>query len=268
MTKPARVLVLGAHPDDAEFHAGGLLLRHGSRGATIRIVSVTNGAAGHHRMHPLELAVRRRHEAQAAGRLLKADYQTWDYPDGELEPSLELRRRLIREIRHFQPDLVLTHRPYDYHPDHRAVGQAVQDACYMVTVPLVAPDSPHLESDPVVAFMCDLFTRPVPLRPDVIRDVTAELPQIVRLLACHESQVFEFLPYNQKLEQPPCDPDQRLEWLREWYLRFMKQRMEAFREAVLEGLGDSGKSIQCIEVYEICQYARKPTPEEIAWLFP
>ncbi len=268
MERPLRVLVFGAHPDDAEFHAGGTLLRHASRGTELRLISVTNGAAGHHHMHPFELAVRRRHEAEAAGRMLGATYRTWDYPDGALESNLALRTPIIREIREFQPDLVLTHRPYDYHPDHRAVGQAVQDACYMVTVPLVVPDAPYLDRDPVVAYMCDLFTRPVPLRPDVVRDVTDVVDGIVQLLACHESQVFEFLPHNQGLESPPADHNERLVWLRRWFERWMIRRADSFRNALVERWGQVGERLMFVEVFEISQYGRQPTGQELELLFP
>ncbi len=80
-------------------------------------------------------------------------------PTADLQADLALRAAIIREIRGFQPDLVLTHRLWDYHPDHRAVAQAVQDACYLVTVPHIAADVPALRRDPVVAFMIDTFTR-------------------------------------------------------------------------------------------------------------
>ena len=158
-----RLLILGAHPDDAEFHAGGLATIYRQQGHVVKMVSVTDGRSGHHRYQPAELARVRRAEATAAGALIGAEYETWDYPDGTLQPTLDVREKVIRAIRGFAPDLVLTHRPNDYHPDHRAVGQAVQDASYMVTVPLVVPDVPILARDPVVAYMPDLFTRPYPL---------------------------------------------------------------------------------------------------------
>ena len=81
-------------------------------------------------------------------------------PDGALQATLELRQRVIREIRGFRPDLVLTHRTNDYHPDHRATGQVVQDASFLVRVPRIVPEVPVLQRDPVVAFMSDLFTKP------------------------------------------------------------------------------------------------------------
>ena len=141
---PLRLLIIGAHPDDAEFHAGGLATIYRRQGHTVKMISVTDGRSGHHRYQPAELAEVRRRESLAAAAVIGATCDIWSFPDGALQPTLEVRELVIREIRAFRPDLVLTHRPNDYHPDHRAVGQVVQDASYMVTVPLVAPDVPAL----------------------------------------------------------------------------------------------------------------------------
>lgn len=268
-SKTPRILVLGAHPDDAEFHAGGLLAAHVRRGSTVKLISVTNGAAGHHRLDPLTLAVTRREEARRAGEVLGVTYETWDFPDARLVPSLEVRERIIREIRSFHPDLVLTHRPHDYHPDHRAVGLAVQDASYLVTVPLVAPDTPHLEKDPVVAYMCDLFTKPYPLQPQVVLDVTEFLPLIVQMLACHESQVFDFLPYNQGIaETVPQDPEERMAWLTRWFLGLTEARADRFRAELRARYGDSAEQCRLAEAYEISEYAGQLSADQRDWLFP
>ncbi len=159
--QPCRVLAIVAHPDDAEIAAGGLLVRHSRIGSNIRIVSATNGQSGHHAIAPDQLIGIRREEARRAGEQIRAEYVTLDFPDGFLMPDLSLRAAIIGEVRRFQPDLVLTHRPNDYHPDHRAVGQVVQDASYMVTVPHVCPEVPALRRDPVVAYVSDVFTRPI-----------------------------------------------------------------------------------------------------------
>src|SRR6478736_2996304 len=113
-----RVLVFGAHPDDAEFHGGGVLALHRARGNRVRMISVTDGSAGHQSMDRPSLAARRRLEAERAAAVIGCEVEVWKNPDGELEPSLPIRHQVIREIRTFAPDLVLTHRIHDYHPDH------------------------------------------------------------------------------------------------------------------------------------------------------
>jgi LmbE family N-acetylglucosaminyl deacetylase len=265
-----RVLVLGAHPDDAEYHSGGLLSYYSQRGATLRLVSVTNGGAGHHQMDSSELVSRRRQEAAEAGRTIGAEYLTWDYPDGLLEPTLDLRLDIIREIRTFQPDLLLTHRSCDYHPDHRAVGQVVQDASYMVTVPLILPETPALAHDPVVAYMPDTFSRPAPLRADVVLPIDDYLDSIVQMLACHESQFFEFLPHNMHFDPPlPDDRDTRVDWLRQHYCQMLEQRRDRFDQQLVDQYGaDAAAEIRYIEVFEISEYARSLDQPLRRTLFP
>lgn len=259
-----RILVLGAHPDDAEFFAGGFLTSQAMRGAAISIVSVTNGQSGHHEMPSEQLVERRRREAAAAGSLLKASYVTWDFPDGYLQPTLELRQAIIREIRSFQPTLVLTHRPFDYHPDHRAVGQAVQDASYMVLVPKIAPGYPTPPREPLVAYMVDLFTRPCPFRADIVIDVSSYLDIVIDLLSCHESQFFEWMPWIERNEHglPRERGAAQRQWLRTWYLDRTQLRCERFWDQRW------GPVPELLEAYEISEYAGRPTEELLDRLFP
>ncbi|MCA9132621.1 MAG: PIG-L family deacetylase [Planctomycetales bacterium] len=267
-TSANRILVLGAHPDDAELSAGGLIVRHCRRGTRVRIVSVTDGRGGHHEISSEDLVPIRRREARAAGERVGADVDVWDFHDGALEPSLALRAAIIREIRTFAPDLVLTHRPNDYHPDHRAVGTAVQDASYMVTVPRVCPETPALRSDPVVAYMCDLFTRPNPLRPDVVLDVSSEFDLAAQMAACHESQFFQWLPYHDGiLEQVPEADEERFEWFCGWLEEVHGRRRQHF-QAALTARGLPLETKPKVEVYEVSEYAAKVDAARLAALFP
>jgi len=268
--QPLRLLILGAHPDDAEFHAGGLAVIYRQLGHVVKMVSVTNGGAGHHIQSGQQLVDIRRAEAAAAGRVIGAEYVTWDFPDGSLLPTLEVREQIIREIRTFRPDLVLTHRTNDYHPDHRAVGQAVQDASYMVTVPLVVADTPILEHDPVVAYMVDTFTKPCPFEPDVIIDIAPHIDTIARMLDCHRSQVYEFLPFNRHYaDQVPGTDEEKLSWLRQWYSQRVAKREDRFRTNINSQIGEvrSGR-IKFIEAFEISEYASAMDDDQRKKLFP
>ncbi len=253
---PQKLLILGAHPDDAEFHAGGLASLYRSHGHVVKMVSVSNGAAGHHVRLPEELIPLRRDEATAAGRVIGADYEVWEYPDSELQPTLDLRRRIITELRVFEPDLVLTHRICDYHPDHRAVGQAVQDAAYLITVPNVLPEVPHLKTCPIILSLPDLFTRPCPLQPDVVIDTTDQIDTIVSMLACHASQMFEWLPYSEGIiDQVPSGEDDRQNWLKQWYGGHASSLANRFRLALISAFGESiGGQIEFAEFYEVSEY--------------
>jgi LmbE family N-acetylglucosaminyl deacetylase len=268
--KPLKLLILGAHPDDAEYHAGGLASMYRQSGHTVQMVSLTDGSAGHHEKPRNELATVRRQEAQAAGGVIGATYEVWDFPDGELMPTLAVRHRVIREIRTFAPDLVLTHRVYDYHPDHRAVGQAVQDASFLVRVPHVVPEAPPLRSDPVVAYLPDLFTRPCPMLADVVLDITDRVDTIAAMLASHRSQVFEWLPYlDGTLDQVPHDEKQRHAWVRGWYAACIRPRSDRFRQELIAAYGEArGRAIECAEVYELSQYGARADREALQRLFP
>lgn len=256
-TNRLRLLVLGAHPDDAEFHAGGLAAIFCSLGHEVKLISVTDGRAGHHKEFGPKLVKRRRQEAAASAKVIGASSEVWNHPDGELEPTLDLRWQIVTELREFSPHLVLTHRTEDYHPDHRAVAHAVRDASYLVTVPGVVPDVAILREPPVIAYMVDRFTRQTPFRADVAVDISAQVDAIVAMLACHQSQVFEWLPYNRHHgDELPKDEEGRLNWLRTWIESRLRETADIHRTALVETYGESvGNRIQFAEVLEISEYA-------------
>jgi LmbE family N-acetylglucosaminyl deacetylase len=267
---PLRLLAIGAHPDDCEIKVGGLATRYREAGHQVRFVSVTDGRSGHQSLYGQQLANLRRGEAQASSRVLGLEYRVLDHPDGYLQPTLEIRCELIRMIREYRPDLVITHRPNDYHPDHRYTSQIVGDAAYMLTVPAVVPDVPALERDPVIMYMSDDFTRPYPLTPSVVLDIETAVGRVIDMLACHQSQVFDWLPYNQGvLDQVPADPEQRRQWLGAWYAGMVTPLADRYRDLVVATYGEElGRKIRYIEAYETCEYGSRLTPDERSRLFP
>src|SRR6267378_1446619 len=232
--RPLRLLIIGAHPDDADYHAGGTAALYRAAGHVVKLVSLTNGDAGHQTLRGPELAQRRRAEAAAAGAVIGATYDVLDTPDGQLLPTLENRLQVIRLIRSFKPDLVLTHRPNDYHPDHRYTSQLVQDAAYMVTVPAVVPDTPHLAANPVIAYLPDDFQKPYPFTPSVALDVGKVVERIVDMLHCHTSQFYEWLPYNMGVaDRMPADERGRRAWLAEVVCERLSRRADRFRDLLI-----------------------------------
>lgn len=265
-----KLLIIGAHPDDCEFHAGGLATIYRSLGHAVRMVSVTNGESGHHQSWGPELTKRRRLEAAAAAAVIGAESEVWDFRDGRLEPTLEARWKVVRLLREYQPDVVLCHRDNDYHPDHRAVGHLVRDAAYLITVPSIEPNTPILAAPPVFGYLPDRFSKPTPLAADVIVDVREQLSTIVRMLACHKSQFFEWLPFNQgKGDEVPADVEGQLAWLQEWYVAQMRPMARRYRADIVRCHGhERGDAIDLVEVYEISEYGAPLDEAARARLFP
>jgi LmbE family N-acetylglucosaminyl deacetylase len=265
-----RLLIIGAHPDDADYHAGGLAACYRQAGHVVKMVSLTNGDAGHNTGHGTELACRRRKEAQAAGAVIGAEYEVFDIPDGQLLPSLDNRFRVIRLIREFAPDLILTHRPNDYHPDHRYTSQLVQDAAYMVTVPALVPDAPRLAKNPTIAYVSDHFKKPNPFEPTIAVDVGPVLDRIVDMLHCHSSQFYEWLPYSGGyLDQVPENEIARRDWLAARVRNRLRTQADSYCDVLLRLYGPAcGAKIEYAEGFEACEYGAPLDDTACRRLFP
>jgi N-acetylglucosamine malate deacetylase 1 len=269
-----RIIVFGAHPDDAELKAGGTAIQWVKHGHKVKFVSVTNGDIGHWRIKGNELAKRRLAEVQAAAKVLGIETEVLPIHDGELEPTLENRRTITRLIRKWQADLVICHRPWDYHPDHRYVGVLVQDAAYMVTVPFFCPETPHLTQNPVFMYLSDGFQKPYPFRADVVVALDEVFDQKVDALHELESQFYEggangSEEYVSKV--PPAKAAaSRKAWLRQARWSTLNASVaERFRDDLVKWYGpEKGKAVQFAEAFELCEYGRRPSPEDLAKLFP
>lgn len=268
-TRPLRLLIIGAHPDDADYAAGGTAALYAASGHVVRMVSLTNGDAGHHAEPGPRLAQRRRAEAEAAGAVIGAAYDLFDIHDGELMPTLENRAQVIHLIRSFEPDLVLTHRPNDYHPDHRYTSQLVQDAAYMITVPAVVPGTRHLMKNPVIMYLPDEFQKPCPFQPTVAVDVGPVLSNIVDMLHCHVSQFYEWLPYNTGiLDHVPASAPERKAWLAGQVKSRLRKQAERFRSLLVQCYGPDGRKIEFAEAFEPCEYGAPFEDPARRHLFP
>jgi LmbE family N-acetylglucosaminyl deacetylase len=254
--RPLRLLILGAHPDDADYAAGGLAALYRSAGHDVLMVSLTNGDAGHHAVSGPALAARRAREAAAAAAVIGARYLVLDNHDGELLPTLDNRREIIGLMRTYEPDLVLTHRPNDYHPDHRYTSQLVQDAAYMVTVPAVLPGTRHLSHNPVIMYLPDTFEKPYPFRPAVGVDVGPVVDRIAGMLDCHRSQFYEWLPYNTgTLDRVPATDDARRAWITAQVQARLREQADRFRAALIATYGpERGGAVEFAEAFEPCEY--------------
>ncbi|MEA2063457.1 MAG: PIG-L deacetylase family protein [Gemmatimonadota bacterium] len=267
---PLRVILIGAHPDDSEIKGGGTAALWAQTGAEVLLVSVTNGDAGHQNQGGGALARRRAAESRNSAKELGVSWKTLDFHDGELVPSLEVRWAVIRAIRDWKADIVISHRPNDYHPDHRYTGQVVQDAAYMVMVPNVCADTPRLEKNPVFMYFIDGFQKPNPFKPDVVVDIDPVMDKKWRSIHSMTSQMYEWLPWiSGRLDQVPAGDDERFKWLKSWRAKRMEGWKTKSYDLLVERYGKAHASkVKNVEVFELCEYGRKPGREKLWEMFP
>lgn len=263
----SRIIVIGAHPDDCEYAAGGTAALLSNMGHAVKFVAVTNGDAGHQTMKGQELAARRYLETQEVAKRLGVIYDVLDNHDGALLPTLEVRLQIIKKIREWNADVVIAPRPNDYHPDHRYTGVLVQDAAYMVEVPNVAPEVPALRKTPVFLYAQDHFQRPNPFRPDIVVDISNVYERKISAIDAHVSQFYEWMPWIGRYEKDvPAGKEERLKWLMKFYDQPMKANI---RKAMVKwhGIEKAAKS-KYAEAFEVCEYGAQPNEAEIRRLFP
>lgn len=265
-----RIICFGAHPDDCELRAAGVAAKWSALGHHVKFVSVTNGDIGHWKMAGGPLAQRRTAEVERCGEILGIENQVLDIHDGELLPTLENRKIITQLIREWQADIVMCHRPNDYHPDHRNVGMLVQDAAYMVTVPFFCPDIPPLAVNPVFLYYEDRFQKPNPFSPDVAVGIDDVLDKKLACVDALESQFYEGGCCSGLSELPDTETDrrERAADVRESFRARFGGTADRFREALQGWYGDAGATIGAAEAFEICEYGRQPTPDELRELFP
>jgi LmbE family N-acetylglucosaminyl deacetylase len=268
-----RIIAFGAHPDDCELKEGGAAAKWAAQGHHVKFVSCTNGDIGHWNMAGGPLAMRRAAEVKETSRILGITQDVLDIHDGELMVTMENRRTICRLIRDWKADVVISHRPNDYHPDHRYVGVLVMDAAYMVTVPYFCPDTPYLTKNPVFLFAEDNFQRPNPFTADIVVAIDDVIEKKLASVEALHSQFFEgganghagLVPDMKDASKVAA----RKKEVREKFSERFGGPAKKHRAALEAYYGkDEAAKVQYAEAFEICEYGRRPTPEEIRKLFP
>jgi len=270
--RPLRIVVFGAHPDDPELDAGGAAAKWAALGHKVKLVALTNGDIGHWGIAGGPLAKRRAAESQAAARILGTESQVLDNHDGELTVTLENRRTIARIIREWRADVVISHRPNDYHPDHRYTGVLVMDAAYMVTVPFFTPDTPPLARNPVFLFSEDQFERPNAFTGDVVVAIDDVVDKKLAVVEAMESQFYEGGCCDKPeggLPQDPAGREARRKQVRELFQQRFAATADRFRTRLAARYGaERAAQVRYAEAFEICEYGRRPDEDEIRKLFP
>jgi LmbE family N-acetylglucosaminyl deacetylase len=266
-----RIIIFGAHPDDAEYRGAGVAMKWAKQGHHVKLVSTTNGDIGHWQTAGGPLAQRRIKEVQEVGRRLGVTTEVLDIHDGEIMPTLENRRAVTRLIRQWNADIVITNRPNDYHPDHRYTSILVQDSAYMVTVPFFCPDVPPLQKNPVFLYTSDRFQRPNPFRADFAVSIDEVIDPTLDALLVMESQIHEG-GANGNANLFPNDPaarQRRRDEVRKNLARRYSNSADSYRDVLVKVYGeDRGRKIRYAQAFEVCEYGRQPSVDELKKIFP
>ena len=268
--RPLRIIAFGAHPDDNELKAAGVAAMWAAQGHAVKFVAMTNGDIGHFEMAGGPLARRRKAEVEECARILGIETEVLDIHDGELMPTLENRRTVARLIREWQADIVLAHRPYDYHADHRYTGVLVNDAAVIVVAPFFTPDTPPVERNPVILYYSDAFRKPYPFDPTLVVGIDATAEKKWACISAMPSQFGDRASWqaSTRPDVPQAD-DAREAFL----LEGVKQRgiavADQYRQRLTELWGaEAAAGVEYAEAFELSEYGRQPTMEELKALFP
>lgn len=266
-----RFLFIGAHPDDSDLLMGGTAVKLIRAGHQVKFISVCNGDCGHYSMSHKELAKRRFAETQASAKIAGlVEYQVLNHSDCELENTLANREEIIRIIRRCGPDVVISHRTCDYHADHRNTAQLVMDAAYLLKVPLYCSDTPIPDRNPVFAYSYDRFRDPRPVRADAAVEIDSVLETKYRMLDCHVSQFYEWLPWDKGYKNfriDPADWNAKKKWLDDnWGKRF-REAADFARTTLVEEYGEAGRKVIQAETFELSEYGEQVSIPEFRRLF-
>ncbi len=270
LDRPLRILVFGAHPDDSELKAGGIAAKWAARGHEVLLCSVTNGNKGYWKNFGDPIAVRRKGEVERADKILGCSTKVLDIDDATFMPTLENRLKLIRVMREWKADIVMGHRPYDYQADHRYLGVVMQDCAFMAAVPGVLPDLTPIPN-PVFLYLYDYFKRPVPFYPDIAVSIDETIEKKVNALNEMDSQFYEggCMSSDATLPKTPQEAKERRAKIREMLRLRSEVAADAFRDSLIKWYGaEKAAKIKHAEAFEICEYGRKISDEEIRGVFP
>jgi LmbE family N-acetylglucosaminyl deacetylase len=266
-----RIIIFGAHPDDAEYRGAGVAMKWAKMGHHVKLVSATNGDIGHWQMAGGPLALRRQKEVMEVDRQLGATTEVLDIHDGEIMPTLENRRTITRLIRQWNADIVIANRPNDYHPDHRYTSILVQDSAYMVTVPFFCPDVPALKKNPVFLYASDQFQRPNAFRADVAVGIDDVIEPTLDALLVMESQIHEggANGYAGLYPDDPAGRQRRRDEVRKQLAGRYARAADQYRDALVKFYGEErGRKFRYAQGFEVCEYGRQPSQDDLKKMFP
>ncbi len=268
--RPLRVIAFGAHPDDAELKFAGTAALMAARGDKVKLVALTNGDVGHFSQAGGPLAQRRKAEVEACHAKLGVATDVLDIHDGELMPDLETRKKVANLIRDWQADIVLSHRPWDYHPDHRAVGKLAEDAAVVVAAPFFAPYTKPTARNPIFLFYSDGFKKPYPFDPILAIGFDEVAQKKWDCISDLPSQFADADSWQARYgRNVPTDEAGRKAFLNDAVKQRSADVANQYRDLLVKLYGEpKGRNIKYAEAFELNQYGSPATVEELKKLFP
>ncbi len=256
---PLRIINFGAHPDDAELKTGGVTALWSARGHKVKLVAMTNGDIGHFSQAGGPLAQRRKAEAAECGRILGSESEVLDIHDGELMPSLENRRTVARLIREWQADLVMGHRPYDYHADHRYTGVLMDDAAVLVGAAFFTPDTPPTKGNPVFMYYSDGFKHPAPFEATMVVAIDEVADKKWQCIAAMPSQFGDADSWQGRTRpNVPKDEAERKKYLVDLVKQRSAEVANQYRDRLVALYGEErGRKVKYAEAFQLGQYGRQ-----------
>lgn len=181
-----RILAVGAHPDDIEISCAGTLAKYSKQGHVVGMAVMTDGSNGHTTIEPKKLVELRKEEAEKSASMIGAKLFWIGLPDGKLDNNVETRIKVIKVIRVFDPDIIITHSTNDYLSDHRITGQLVIDAGSWANVAYLMPQFKATNRVPIVLLMDPLAG--VDFIPERYVDISEVIKIKQDMLLCHKTQ--------------------------------------------------------------------------------
>ena len=265
--RPWRVMAIVPHQDDFEFQAGGTfagLRRHYGDQVVLKVVTTSSGASGHHEMDAEETKERRANESRAGAALIGAEYECLQQLDGTVvDGQVLLNRNLLGGlwncIREFRADVIFCPPPASnplsgVHIDHENTAHAVRWVAYQLGVPRAYPTMKgEVDKEyrtPLVILTDDSYSAETQC--DIRNAISKDFDTKLQMAQCHESQIYEWLPWVSRQEPPT--PEQFAERFRERFRR-VNQRFGFPEEPVCE-------------YFRVSRWGRAPMEGELEFLFP
>lgn len=180
------ILAVGAHPDDIEIFCGGTLAKYAAEGHKIFCCTATSGNIGSATLPKDEIAAIRKKEAAKAASLVGGEYICLDYDDELFYEDVNVRINFINMVRHCRPDVIFTHNPHDYNPDHELTSKIINDIEVMLPIAKIETEEPPFEKMPVIYYY--ETEKGLGFVPTDYVDITDHFETKKQMVLCHESQ--------------------------------------------------------------------------------